>query len=239
VALHELPEEVEDPPLSRCQEGAHVCILLYIMAEGKRADAYVASEGGAPFVARRAMKPARLCPPFFLQRGYPRERNISGSGALYLAVPPFFLQRGTPGSAFSYGGGAPPLLRRLRRALRACPSVEVDVPDGAGRRFVLRFLDVTLEQLVQHRTSALFGPHDLVVPFVDARRFLFETCRASFRSTPARACAAFSLPSTAPLAGSTGAAPRKHGQVTFENAPFSDDPASPPPGSATGSFNDF
>ena len=30
MALHELPEEVEDPPLSRCQEGAHVCILLYI-----------------------------------------------------------------------------------------------------------------------------------------------------------------------------------------------------------------
>ena len=37
-----------------------------------------ASEGGAPFVARRAMNPhgcapASLCPPFFLRRGYPRE----------------------------------------------------------------------------------------------------------------------------------------------------------------------
>jgi hypothetical protein len=40
-------------------------------------------------------EPARLCPPFFLQRGYPRERISSESGALYLT--------------------APPLLRRLRR----------------------------------------------------------------------------------------------------------------------------
>ena len=46
----------------------------------------VASEGGAPFVARRAMNlhgcvPASLCPPFFLLRGYPRERISYGSGA--------------------------------------------------------------------------------------------------------------------------------------------------------------
>ena len=33
-------------------------------------------------------EPARLCPPFFLQRGYPRERISSGSGALYLTSPP-------------------------------------------------------------------------------------------------------------------------------------------------------
>ncbi len=33
-------------------------------------------------------EPARLCPPFFLQRGYPRERISSGSGALYLTAPP-------------------------------------------------------------------------------------------------------------------------------------------------------
>jgi len=56
----------------------------------------VASEGGAPFVARRAMNlhgcaPASLCPPLFLLRGYP------GSAKLVL--------------------GRPPLLRRLRRTL--------------------------------------------------------------------------------------------------------------------------
>jgi hypothetical protein len=43
-------------------------------------------EGGAPFVARRAMNlhgcaPASLCPPFFLLRGYPRECISHGSGA--------------------------------------------------------------------------------------------------------------------------------------------------------------
>ena len=48
-------------------------------------------------MARRAVNlhgcaPASLCPPFFLLRGYPRER-------------------------ISYGSGAPPLLRRLRRTL--------------------------------------------------------------------------------------------------------------------------
>jgi hypothetical protein len=48
---------------------------------------YVASEGGAPFVARRAMNlhgclPASLCPPFFLLRGYP------GSAKLVLGRPP-------------------------------------------------------------------------------------------------------------------------------------------------------
>jgi hypothetical protein len=49
-------------------------------------------------VARRAMhlhgwlRLASLCPPFVLQWGYPRER-------------------------ISYGSGAPPLLRRLRRTL--------------------------------------------------------------------------------------------------------------------------
>src|SRR5512135_606378 len=63
----------------------------------------VASEGGAPFVARRAMNlhgcaPASLCPPFSLLRGYPRER-------------------------ISYGSGAPPLLRRL-----AGPSRSVRLP---------------------------------------------------------------------------------------------------------------
>src|SRR5512140_3282111 len=57
----------------------------------------VASEGGAPFVARRAMNPHGCAPPSFLQQGYPRERSSSGSGALYLT--------------------APPLLRRLRRTL--------------------------------------------------------------------------------------------------------------------------
>jgi len=41
---------------------------------------------GAPFVARRAVNlhgcaPASLCPPFFLRRGYPRERISYGSGA--------------------------------------------------------------------------------------------------------------------------------------------------------------
>jgi len=63
---------------------------------------------------------------------------------------------------------------RLRRTLpvRAPQSRSMSRMGRAPVR--LRFLDVTLEQLVQHRTSALFGPHDLVVPFVDARRFLFE-----------------------------------------------------------------
>src|SRR6266545_4839005 len=45
-------------------------------------------------------EPARLRPPFFLQRGYPRERISSGSGALYLTLPR--------------------LLRRLRRTLLCC-----------------------------------------------------------------------------------------------------------------------
>ncbi len=33
VALHELPEEIEDPSLRRCQGGGHVCIVLYIYGE--------------------------------------------------------------------------------------------------------------------------------------------------------------------------------------------------------------
>ena len=72
-----------------------------------------ASEGGAPFVARRAVNlhgcvPASLCPLFFQLRGYPRER-------------------------ISYGSGAPPLLRRLRRTLlfRAPQVVRCGVPRGA------------------------------------------------------------------------------------------------------------
>jgi hypothetical protein len=58
-------------------------------------------------VARRAVNPhgcapASLCPPFFLLRGYPRERISYGSG-----VPPFFLRRGTPGSELHTGVGRP------------------------------------------------------------------------------------------------------------------------------------
>src|SRR5512143_3861423 len=34
---------------------------------------FVSSEDGAPFVARRAMNLHGCAPPFFLQRGYPRE----------------------------------------------------------------------------------------------------------------------------------------------------------------------
>ena len=46
-----------------------------------------ASEGGAPFVARRAVNlhgcaPVSLCPPFFLLRGYP------SSAKLLLGRPP-------------------------------------------------------------------------------------------------------------------------------------------------------
>jgi len=51
-------------------------------------------------------EPARLCPPFILQRGYPRERISSGSGALYLTAPP------------SCGGSAGSALARPRRRRR-------------------------------------------------------------------------------------------------------------------------
>jgi hypothetical protein len=50
---------------------------------------YAASEGGAPFVARRAINLHGCAlphlPPFFLLGGYPRERISYGSGG---APPP-------------------------------------------------------------------------------------------------------------------------------------------------------
>jgi hypothetical protein len=56
-------------------------------AHAKVESGYAASEVGAPFVARRAVnlhgwKPASLCPPFFLLRGYP------GSAELVPGRPP-------------------------------------------------------------------------------------------------------------------------------------------------------
>ena len=71
-------------------------------------------------MARRAVTlhgcaPASLCPPFFLLRGYPRERISYGSGAppLLRRLRPFFLQRGYPGSAKLVLGRVPSVLSSL------------------------------------------------------------------------------------------------------------------------------
>jgi len=48
----------------------------------------VASEGGAPFVARPCDEPARLWPPFFPTAGVPQGAHIVREWALYLTSPP-------------------------------------------------------------------------------------------------------------------------------------------------------